>query len=82
MTKSKTGAYELDPATRAQINKTFAYVPPHGDQNERYELLRARAKNLARDICRQCPQCGERAHAIARLSEAVMWANASIARNE
>jgi len=66
----------------AQIENAFQYHAPKGDQQKRYELLRAQAKNLAYLINSHCPHSRERALAITNLENCVMWANASIARNE
>lgn len=64
------------------IENNFTYHPPIGDQQSRYELLRDRAKELAYFFDTQCPPSREKSLAITKLEEAVMWANAAIARNE
>ncbi len=68
--------------TKEQINNTFMYHRPFGDQAERYERLRERAKILASEIQTDCPESREKALALTNLQQAVMWANASIAINE
>ena len=68
--------------TTEQINNTFTYHRPFGDQAERYERLRERAKSLASEIQTDCPESREKALALTNLQQAVMWANASIAINE
>jgi hypothetical protein len=68
------GAKELD--TR------FTHHPPKGDQTERYSAIRDQAKKLAEKIVYSTPESREQSLAITKLEEAVMWANASIARNE
>ena len=65
-----------------QIEKAFVYHAPKGDQPKRYEEIRAGAKMLASLINGQCPDSREKALAMTRIEEAVMWANAAIARNE
>lgn len=65
-----------------QIEKAFTYHAPKGDQAQRYENLRAEAKVLAVKIDAVCPASREKSLALTKLEEAVMWANASIARNE
>ncbi len=50
-------------------------------QPEKYETLRDRAKDLAILFENYCPQSRELSLAMTKLEEAVMWANASIARN-
>jgi hypothetical protein len=64
------------------INKRFTYHKPKGDQPSRYESLRTEARTLAHMIYDECPESRERSLALTKLEEAVMWANASIARNE
>ncbi len=67
---------------KAELNTRFTYHSPKEDQPERYEALRKRAKGLAALIIKSCPESRERALSITKLEEAIMWANASIARNE
>jgi len=66
----------------ATIENNFTYHKPFGNQQERYEMLRANAKKLALSILRNCPSSREQSLAFTKLEEAVMWANAAIARNE
>lgn len=67
---------------REQIENNFSYHVPFGSQQERYELLRAKAKELATMINDMTPASREQSLAFTKLEEAVMWANAAIARNE
>ena len=60
----------------------FTYRAPHGDQADRYQLIRAHAHGLATLIDGHAPDSREKSLAITHLEEAVMWANAAIARNE
>lgn len=64
------------------LDKRFTYHPPKGDQAERYIAIRLVALEFARDLDEYCPDSREKSLAITHLEEAVMWANASIARNE
>jgi hypothetical protein len=64
------------------LENNFTYHPPKGDQQERYVRLRDEAKGLAGTILDLCPDSRERSVALTNLEQAVMWANASIARNE
>ena len=64
------------------IDNRFTYHAPKGDQAARYEKLRDSAKVLAVFIFENCPDSRERSLALTKLEEAIMWANASIARNE
>ena len=67
--------------TNAAIENNFMYHAPKDGQNAKYELLRAKAKELAYLIDEDCPGSREKSLAFTKLEEAVMWANASIARN-
>jgi len=62
--------------------RNFTYHPPKPGQPEKYERLREEAKALARSIEELCPSSRERSLAMTNLEQAVMWANAAIARNE
>ena len=65
-----------------QIESAFTYHAPKSDQPARYEAIRAKAKELAYLIESSAPASRERALAMTNLEQAIMWANASIARNE
>jgi len=65
----------------SQIENNFSYHKPKTDQPEKYNVLRNKAKELAYEIERLCPNSREKALAMTKLEEASMWANASIARN-
>lgn len=67
--------------TNPQIEKAFTYRPPVGDQPLRYERLREDAKTFAYLIDRYCPESREKSLALTHVENAVMWANAAIARN-
>jgi hypothetical protein len=64
------------------INNTFKYHAPRGDQAQRYESIRTKAKDFAELIQAATPQSREQALALTNLQQAVMWANAAIAINE
>ncbi len=64
------------------INNTFTYHKPFGNQQQRYESIRSDAKALALQIQQCCPDSREKSVAFTNLQQAVMWANASIAINE
>jgi hypothetical protein len=65
-----------------QIDNNFKYHSPKDDQPKRYEILRGMGKELANTINLLCPDSREKSLAITNLEQAIMWANASIARNE
>lgn len=69
-------------ATTDDLKTRFTYHPPHDDQPSRYEKLRAMALDFADEINVNCPESREKSLAFTKLEEAVMWANAAIARNE
>lgn len=68
------------------IDKAFTYHPPHGDQAERYQLIRDAGRAFAHVIAETAPFDDgfprETLLAIDKISEAVMQANAAIARHE
>ena len=64
------------------IEKNFTYHAPKPDQVVRYGEIRARAKQFAEMLLSDCPESRELSLAMTKLEECVMWANASIARNE
>lgn len=65
-----------------QIDNAFTYHAPKGDQPQRYDVIRTTARQFAMKIEDLCPDSREKSLAMTKLEEAVMWANASIARNE
>ena len=65
-----------------QIEKWFVYHAPKGDQIERYQKLRDKAKEFATEIALCCPSCADRTAALRKVREAVMTANAAIACEE
>lgn len=64
----------------ADIGNRFTYHKPSGDQPDRYEKLRAKGREFAELINDLCPESREKSLAVTQLEQAVMWANASIAR--
>ena len=64
------------------IENNFTYHSPKEDQAARYGEIRSSAKIFAELIEKDCPDSREKSLAFTKLEEAVMWANASIARNE
>lgn len=65
-----------------RVNNDFVYHAPHGDQIERYAALREAGKFLAIMIIDCTPISREQSLALTNLEQAIMFANASIARNE
>lgn len=64
------------------ISNTFKYHAPNDSQIKRYAELRDCARNMALLIDDHCPGSREKAIALTKLQETVMFANASIAINE
>lgn len=69
---------KIDP----KIESAFIYHAPKNDQQKRYVELREKAKEFAYLIESCCPLSREKSLALTNLENSVMWANASIARNE
>lgn len=68
--------------TDEQIKNNFSYHGPKDGQPEKYTHLRETAKEFAYLLNDLCPDSREKSLAMTKLEECVMWANASIARNE
>jgi hypothetical protein len=64
-----------------EIEKRFTYHPLKDGQPELYQAIRDMAKMMATIIENTCPESREKSLAFTNLEQAVMWANASIARN-
>jgi hypothetical protein len=65
-----------------RITNDFTYHAPKGDQPVRYGAIRALGREMALGLANMCPDSRELSVAMTKLDEVVMWANASIARNE
>ena len=65
-----------------QIENSFTYHKPFGTQPERYEALRAKAKEFAHFVDQNVVDSREKSCALTAIEEAVMWANKGIACNE
>lgn len=64
------------------LEKRFTYHVPKAGQPQKYRCLRSYGLALANTIDELCPESREKSLAVTKLEEAVMWANASIARNK
>lgn len=79
-------------ANMGELDNRFKYHPPlppdesreagRLPQPERYHSIREYGRAMAHYINANCPESEETKIAIKRIEEAVMWANAAIARNE
>lgn len=74
--------YPITDADREDYAKRFTYHAPELDQATRYVELRSQARDFLELIVGSCPPSRERSLAITKLEEAIMWANAAIARRE
>jgi hypothetical protein len=74
--------YVMGESEWADLKRRFTYQAPIAGQPERYQEIRKAAFELAHLIGVQCPPSREKSLAITNLEQAVMWANAAIARNE
>lgn len=68
--------------TQQDLDNRFTYHSPKGSQPERYVAIRNKAKELAQLYLDLTPSSREQSVALTELESSVMWANASIARNE
>lgn len=64
-----------------KIDNNFMYHSPIGDQPKKYSAIRGIGKEIAYLIEALVPDSREKSLAMTKLEEAVMWANAGIARN-
>lgn len=74
--------YEINPVIQKRLDNDYMYHPPFGTQQERYEILRNAAKQMAELIITLSPPSREQSVALTHLDELVMNTNAAIARNE
>ncbi|MGH7124894.1 MAG: DUF7681 family protein [Stellaceae bacterium] len=65
-----------------RIRRDFTYHSPKPTQTGRYMAIREAAGDFALLIAESCPDSREKSLALTNLEQAVMWANAAIARNE
>ncbi len=70
------------PTEAERLEKSYTYHPPRGDQPKRYDAIRWSGREYAKMLFDLCPTSRELSLALTKLEEVVMWANASIARNE
>lgn len=68
--------------SQEELESRFTYHPPKDGQPQRYQEIRSAGLLLARLLNAECPASREASLALTHLEQAVMWANAAIARNE
>lgn len=64
-----------------RLEHNFTYHAPNAEKAKDYETLRGMGRNIAVMIQVMCPEVREKSLAITKIEEAIMWANASIARD-
>lgn len=65
------------------IARNFTHhVPKDETVCRRHEAVREACKRAATELYSVAPDCRERSLAMTKLEEAMMWANAAIARNQ
>ena len=62
------------------LSRRFTYVEPNESRAIMHEGLRNTAHGFAYSIVTNAPPCRERSLAITKIEEALMWANAALAR--
>jgi hypothetical protein len=65
----------------AELANRFTFHQASGAQAANYEVIRAAGLTMARELLAYCPPSHELQKAIDAIDQAVMWANAAIARN-
>lgn len=81
MTPAKQPPTYNQPSMEDLANR-FTYHTPTPEQTARYRTIRNQAHDLAKNFALLCPDSREKSLALTSLEQAVMWANAAIARNE
>lgn len=68
--------------TKDDIKTRFACLPITEDQCDKCTKIAEAGKKLANLVNKLCPDSREKSLSITKIEEAMMWANASISRNE
>lgn len=74
--------YDIQEQMESRLKNDFTYHAPKDGQAERYEMIREAGRVFATLICSMTPTSREQSLALTQVDQAVMWANAAIARNE
>jgi len=70
------------PDTLKELLHRFTYHKPHPNSIPVFDGIRAYGKDFAVFVFEKVPDGCERSLAFAKIEEAVMWANAAVARNQ
>lgn len=65
-----------------EITSMFSCKFPDEDKIKKYEQVILAGKNFALEINKIIPACGEKKLVIAKIQEAVMWANRAVSLNQ
>lgn len=69
--------------TAEELRWRFLYHPPKDELVAKaHEAIRSALLEVAQRIAELCPESRERSLAMTKLEEAMMWANAAIARHQ
>jgi hypothetical protein len=71
---------ELQKPVLTELETRFIYHPPQLWQIPFYEEMRVRGFTLAEWIDQRLPDCREKSLALTSIEQAIMWANAGMAR--
>ncbi len=66
---------------KEEIDNIFTYHPPQPEEIVTYTTLREMGKTVATTINNICPDSIEKTKSIQKIEEAIMWANAAVARH-
>jgi hypothetical protein len=64
-----------------ELDRRFDHHPPDRYREARHQLIRSVFKDTAGIIDRELPEGREKSLVLTKLEEALMWANAAIARS-
>lgn len=64
-----------------QIENNFKYHKADETKGKMHDEIRSALKEVANKVDEICPNSREKSLALTKLEEAMMWANAAIARN-
>jgi hypothetical protein len=74
--------HEMDLADHEAVENNFKYHLPHPANVQKFINIREWAHGFAVLLLESVPVCAERTEVLKKIDEAVMWANAGIARNQ
>lgn len=82
MNEGKKMKYTISEDVLKQLEVSYTYHPPKGDQPDRYVLIRDAAKAFAILILENSPKSREQSIALTDLEKVVTMVNKAIACNE